>query len=92
MRIRLIGLEDEKYIKMMEKDQSSWIKESTIGKVKKPAKIHSLVNWFFGNYCTRKCYEEDDKTICDLSDEEWRKRFSWKRSDCVMCRMMGMRF
>ena len=93
--------------------------------MKQRAKIHHLVNWFFGNYCTRKCYEENeksyqhwlklqeiakrlegvemthkeflvmirsDRTICDLSDEEWRKRkFSWRRSDCALCRMMGVR-
>jgi len=93
---------------------------------KKPAKIQHLVNWFFSNYCTRKCYEENekayqhwlklqelakrlegvemthseflsmirnDKTICDLSDEEWRKRkWSWKRTDCEICRKMGMGF
>src|SRR3989338_3684641 len=27
-------------------------------KVKKPAKIQQLVNWFYGNYCARKCYDE----------------------------------
>ena len=25
-------------------------------KIKKAVKIKSLVNWFYGNYCTRKCY------------------------------------
>lgn len=95
-------------------------------KIKKPVKIQTAVNWFFGNYCTRKCYDENekayqhwlklqelakkmegaemthkeflimirnDKTICDLSDEEWRKRkWSWKRTECPICRGLGMRF
>lgn len=26
--------------------------------MKKAYKIHHLVNWFFGNYCARKCYED----------------------------------
>jgi len=94
-------------------------------KVKKPAKMQSLVNWFYGNYCTRKCYEENekaykhwlklqelakrmegiemthaaflsmirsDKTICDLSDEEWKKRkWSWKRTECEICKRVGVR-
>ena len=74
--------------------------------MKKPAKIQTLVNCFYGNYCTRKCCNDEerqqnhypklrelaekmegmemthreflsmlrtDKTICDLSDEEWKK-------------------
>ena len=95
-------------------------------KMKKPAKIQHLVNWFFGNYCARKCYEEvdkqrahweklqelakklegtemthseflsmirNDRTICDLSDEEWKKRkFSWKHTDCPICKALGIRF
>ena len=94
-----------------------------IQKVKMPAKIQHLVNWFYGNYCTRKCYEEidkqrehweklqelakrmegtemlhreflsmlrSDKTICDLSDEEWKgRKWSWKRMDCRVCDGMG---
>lgn len=94
--------------------------------LKKPAKIQHLVNWFFGNYCTRKCYDEfekqrehwdklqelakkmegtemthkeflsmirSDKMICDLSDDEWKRRkWSWKRSDCVICKKLGVRF
>jgi len=93
---------------------------------KKPAKIQHLVNWFYGNYCTRKCYDEiekqrehwdklqelanrlegvemthsefltmirNDKTICDLSDEEWKKRkWSWKRTECPICKGIGIRF
>ena len=89
-------------------------------RMKKPSKVKHLANWFFGNYCTRKCYDEiekqrehwyklqeltkrlegvemthseflamirSDKTICDLSDEEWKKRkFSWKRMECGMNR------
>ncbi len=101
--------------------------ESTITeRMKKPYKIQQVVNWFFGNYCTRKCYEENekqyehwvklrelakklegtemmhkgfllmirtDKTICNLSDEEWRKRkFSWKHTDCQICKGLGIRF
>ncbi len=27
---------------------------------KKPAKIRHLVNWYYGNFCTRKCYERLD--------------------------------
>ena len=95
-------------------------------KIKKPAKIQTLVNWYYGNYCTRKCYEEidkqyehwlklqelakrlegvemthqeflsmmrNDKTICDLSDEEWKNRnFSWKKTDCPICKGLGIRF
>ena len=92
--------------------------------IKKRAKIQHLVNWFYGNYCTRKCYEEiekqrkhwdrlqelakkmdgiemlhkefllmirSDKTICSLSDEEWKKRkWSWRNTDCPVCRWLGM--
>ena len=95
-------------------------------KIKKPAKIQSLVNWFYGNYCVRKCYDEiekqrghwdklqelakklegvemthseflnmirNDGTICDLSEEEWKKRkFSWKHTDCPICKGLGIRF
>lgn len=84
-----------------------------------------MVNWFYGNYCARKCYEEiekqrdhwnklqklakkmeevemthkefllmirNDKTICDLSDGEWSKRkWSWKRDDCIICKKLGVR-
>ena len=33
-----------------------------------------------------------DKTICDLSDEEWKNRkFSWKNTDCIVCRKFGIR-
>ena len=94
--------------------------------LKKPAKVQHLANWFYGNYCTRKCYDEiekqrghwdklqelakrlegaemthseflamirSDKTICNLSDEEWKKRKgSWKHSDCEICRKIGIRF
>lgn len=94
--------------------------------MKNPAKIQHLVNWFFGNYCARKCYEEDekryehwlnlqelakkmegtemthemflsmmrsDKTICNLNDEEWKTRkFSWKHTDCPICRKMITRW
>ena len=95
-------------------------------KIKKPAKIQTLVNWFYGTYCVTKCYDDEkrqqahypklqelakklegtemthkdflimlrnDKTICDLSDEEWKKRkFSWKRTDCPICKGLGIRF
>jgi hypothetical protein len=32
-----------------------------MNKVKKPASIQSIVNWFEGNCCARKCYEEEDR-------------------------------
>ncbi|MBI5390467.1 hypothetical protein HZB02_03190 [Candidatus Woesearchaeota archaeon] len=88
-------------------------------------KIQHLVNWFHGNYCTRKCSDEiekqhehweklqelarrldgvemthaaflsmmrSDKTICDLSDDEWKQRkWSWKSTDCIVCKRIGMR-
>ena len=32
-----------------------------------------------------------DKTICDLSNEEWKKRkFSYKSKDCLLCRKLGI--
>ena len=95
-------------------------------KIKKPAKIQTLVNWFYGTYCVTKCYDDEkrqqahypklqelakklegtemthknflimlrnDKTICDLSDEEWKKRkFSWRKTDCPICKGLGIRF
>lgn len=95
-------------------------------KIKKPAKIQNLVNWFYGNYCTRKCHDDlekqqshypklrelakkmegaemthqeflsmlrSDKTICDLSDEEWKNRkFSWNKTDCPICKALKIRF
>ena len=94
--------------------------------VKKAVNIKSLVNWFYGNYCTRKCYHDlerqrahypklqelakrlegtemthkeflimirNDRTICDLSDEEWKNRkFSWRSTDCPICKGLGIRF
>lgn len=94
-------------------------------KMKNPIPIKQLVNWYFGNYCTRKCYDDlktqrlhleklqefanklegvkithkeflamlrNDKTICNLSDEDWKKkRFSWKRADCHICKKLGVR-
>ena len=30
-------------------------------KIKKAVKIKSLVNWFAGNYCARKCYNDTDR-------------------------------
>lgn len=91
---------------------------------KKPAKIQTLVNWFYGNYCTRKCSADidnqydhylklqqlavklsggemthrdflhmlrSDRTICTLSDEEWRKaKFSWRNNDCMICKKFGI--
>ena len=94
--------------------------------MKKPYKIQHVANWFFGNYCTRKCYEEigkqkehwdklqelakklegtemthsefllmirSDKTICNLNDEEWKNRkFSWKSTECEICRKLEVRF
>ena len=93
--------------------------------MKKQYAIKSIANWFFGNYCMRKCRDEQDpayehwlklqelanklegtqmthrqfldmmrsdKTICNLSDEEWEKRkFSFK-NDCVVCKRFGIRF
>ena len=95
-------------------------------KIKKPAKVQTLVNWFYGNYCVTKCHEDldrqqdhypklqelakrlegtemthkdflimirSDKTICDLSDEEWKKRkFSWRKTDCPICKGLGINF
>ena len=92
--------------------------------MKPSVSIKSLVNWYYGNYCTRKCYEDEkrirdhypklqrlaeklgdikmthqeflsmmraDKTICDLSDEEWKRRkFSWKHPECPLCRKLGI--
>lgn len=92
--------------------------------MKKPEKISTLVNWFHGNYCARKCYGDEqtqqqhypklrelaqklegttmthgqflslmrsDKTICTLSDEEWKTRkFSWKNTNCAFCRRLGI--
>jgi len=35
----------------------------------------------------------NDRTICDLNDEEWKKRkFSWKKTDCLICTKLGIRF
>ena len=93
--------------------------------MKKAVPIKQLVNWFYGNYCTRKCYKDEkrqrdhvpklyefakrlngtfmthqrflsmlrvDKTICDLSEEEWKNRkFSWWHTDCLICRRFGIR-
>lgn len=93
--------------------------------MKKAVPVQQLVNWYYGNYCTRKCYNDDkrqqehypklqelaiklkgvmmthrefldllrtDKTICDLSEEEWKNRkFSWKNTDCIACRGLGIR-
>ena len=92
--------------------------------MKQPQKISTLVNWFYGNYCTRKCYGDEqtqqehypklrelaqklegttmthrqflnlirnDKTICNLSDDECKKRkFSWKNTNCALCRKLGI--
>lgn len=92
--------------------------------MKKAVPVKQLVNWFYGNYCTRKCYSDEkrqkehvpklyelakklegtlmthqqflemlrtDKTICDLSDEEWKgRKFSWKNHDCLLCRKLGI--
>ncbi len=93
--------------------------------MKKAVPIKQLVNWFYGNYCTRKCYNDEirqdkhvpklyelagkmrgtmmthrqfldllrsDKTICDLSDEEWKsRRFSWWNTNCPICRKFGIK-
>ena len=93
--------------------------------MKKAVPIQQLVNWYYGNYCTRKCYldeqrQEDhipklqelakkmrgvemthnkfltlirsDKTICNLSDEEWQKRtFSWRNNKCLICKKFKIR-
>ena len=93
---------------------------------KKPAKIQTSVNWFYGNYCATKCHDDEerqqdhypklrelaekmesvemthqeflsmlrtDKTICDLSDDEWKNRkFSWKKTDCPICKKLGIVF
>lgn len=95
-------------------------------KVKKPAKMQHLVNWFYGTYCVTKCHDDEerrqkhypklqelakklesvemthaeflammrsDKSICDLSDEEWKKRkFSWRSTDCPICKKLGIKF
>ena len=92
--------------------------------MKKAVPVKQLVNWYYGNYCTRKCYNDEkrkeehtlklyelakklkgtlmthaqflellrsDKTICDLSDEEWKNRkFSWKNTDCETCKRFGI--
>lgn len=92
--------------------------------MKKAVPVQQLVNWYYGNYCTRKCYNDDkrqqehypklqelavklkdvmmthrefldllrtDKTICDLSEEEWKTRkFSWKNTNCIICRKWGI--
>ncbi len=92
--------------------------------MKKAVPMPQLVKWYYGNYCTRKCYGDEkrqeehvpklfelankmkntmmthqqfldmlrsDKTICDLSDEEWKNRkFSWKHTDCSICRRFGI--
>jgi len=94
-------------------------------KLKKPAKIQHLVNWFYGNYCTRKCYNNierqrehwnklqklaqelesikmthkaflqmirSDKTICTLSDDEWKNvKFSWRSTNCKICKKFGIK-
>ncbi|MFA5797023.1 MAG: hypothetical protein WC916_03240 [Candidatus Woesearchaeota archaeon] len=86
--------------------------------------VKHLISWYEGNYCARKCYDDEerrdkhlpklqelakkladikmthraflvmmrsDKTICDLSDEEWQNRkFSWKQTDCVYCKRFGL--
>ena len=93
--------------------------------MKKAVPIKQLVNWYYGNYCTRKCYDDEkrqkehypkllelahklqrtmmthrdflnllrnDRTICDLSDEEWKNRkFSWRNDDCMVCKKFGIR-
>ena len=34
----------------------------------------------------------NDKTICDLSNEEWNNRnFSWNETDCVVCKKFGIK-
>ena len=92
--------------------------------MKKAVPVQQLVNWYYGNYCTRKCYKDNkrqqehypqlqelatklkdvmmthrefldllrtDKTICNLSEEEWKTRkFSWKNTDCIMCKKWGI--
>ena len=92
--------------------------------MKKAVPVQQLVNWYYGNYCTRKCYNDEkrqeehypklqelaiklkdvmmthrefldllrtDKTICNLSEEEWKTRkFSWKNTDCIMCKKWGI--
>lgn len=93
--------------------------------MKKALSVQQLVHWYYGNYCTRKCYNDDrrqeehlpklkelaaklkcvkmthreflellrlDKTICDLSDDEWNNRtFSWKNTDCIICKKFGIK-
>lgn len=29
--------------------------------MKKPVKMQHIVNWFFGNYCTRKCHNDEKR-------------------------------
>ncbi len=92
--------------------------------MKKAIPIQQIINWYYGNYCVRKCYNDErrqdehypklqelalklkgitmthgqfltmmrsDKTICNLSDEEWANRkFSWRRTDCITCKKLGI--
>ena len=92
--------------------------------MKETVPIQRLVNWYYGNYCTRKCYNDEkrqeehvpklyelaqklknvkmthkdflillrsDRTVCDLSDEEWKNRtFSWKNDNCLVCKKFGI--
>ncbi len=93
--------------------------------MKKKVPLKQLVNWYYSNYCTRKCYNDEkrqeehlpklqelakrlenvkmthqhflillrsDKTICNLSDEEWKSiHFSWKNTNCPVCRKFRIR-
>lgn len=36
--------------------------------MKKTVKVKTAVNWFYGNYCTRKCWNDDTKLR-----EHWEK-------------------
>jgi len=29
--------------------------------IKKPAKIQTLVNWFYGTYCVTKCHDDEER-------------------------------
>ena len=93
---------------------------------KQSAKMQALVNWLYGNYCTRKCHDETwkqqvhvkklqelakkmegtmmthsqfiamlrhDKTICNLSDDDWNnRRWSWRMTGCQICKMLRLEF
>ena len=91
--------------------------------MKNPAKIQALVNWFYGNYCVRKCRQDpakqrehwgklqrlgakmngtkmthkeflsmvrSDRSICNLSDEEWNRKVKIE-NNCAICKRFGLK-